>query len=148
MLKSSITIRRRQYHEHDRAQQRQTSPQQGRNEQVEPDGALHRRYCGWVHFCADVGVFSYADDEESRNDKKRLENYCKQLQQLGYDAVAEIGFRNRVKEIQRIVKETQANMLIMGAHRHKGLKDYFFGETIEAVRHALDIPVLIVNVKE
>ncbi|GMV78372.1 MAG: divalent metal cation transporter MntH [Chitinophagaceae bacterium] len=90
----------------------------------------------------------YADDEESRNDKKRLENYCKQLQQLGYDAVAEIGFRNRVKEIQRIVKETQANMLIMGGHRHKGLKDYFFGETIEAVRHALDIPVLIVNVKE
>ena len=90
----------------------------------------------------------YADDEESRKDKERLENYCKQLQQLGYDAVAEIGFRNRVKEIQRIVKETQANMLIMGAHRHKGLKDYFFGETIEAVRHALDIPVLIVNVKE
>jgi len=37
-------------------------------------------------------------------------------------------------------------MLVMGAHRHRGLKDYIFGETIESVRHELDIPVLIVNV--
>ena len=37
-------------------------------------------------------------------------------------------------------------MLVMGAHRHAGLKDYLFGETIESVRHGVDIPVLIVNV--
>jgi manganese transport protein len=35
----------------------------------------------------------------------------------------------------------------MGAHRHAGLKDYLFGETIEGVRHALSIPVLVVNVQ-
>jgi manganese transport protein len=51
-----------------------------------------------------------------------------------------------VNEIVRIVKETKADMLVMGAHRHAGLKDYIFGETIEAVRHQLSIPVLIVNV--
>ena len=44
------------------------------------------------------------------------------------------------------MKDNHADMLIMGAHRHSGLKDYLFGETIEAVRHELDIPVLIVNV--
>jgi manganese transport protein len=56
-----------------------------------------------------------------------------------------IGYRNRVSEIIRIVKETEADMLVMGAHRHSGLKDYIFGETIEDVRHACRIPVLIVN---
>jgi manganese transport protein len=43
------------------------------------------------------------------------------------------------------VKESKADMLVMGAHRHSGLIDYIFGETIEDVRHALSIPVLIIN---
>jgi manganese transport protein len=87
-----------------------------------------------------------SDDIETRKDKQRLDSYVQQLQQLGYTVTAEIGYTNRVKEIVRIATESKAGMLIMGAHRHTGLKDYLFGETIEAVRHELDIPVLIVNV--
>lgn len=86
------------------------------------------------------------DDDETRRDKLRLENYVSQLQQKGYHAEAVIGYRRRVKEIIRIVTESRADMLVMGAHRHSGLKDYIFGETIEDVRHQLPIPVLIVNV--
>lgn len=86
-----------------------------------------------------------SDDEETREDKQRLENYVMQLQKMGYTAEFTLGYRNRVKEIIRIVKESKADMLVMGAHRHSGLKDYIFGETIEDVRHALAIPVLIVN---
>jgi manganese transport protein len=57
-----------------------------------------------------------------------------------------LGYRNRVSEIVRIVKLKEADMLVMGAHGHKGIKDYIFGETIESVRHQLEIPVLIVKV--
>ncbi len=85
------------------------------------------------------------DDDESRIDKKRLILYKKQLFDLGYQAEIFIGYRNRVKEIVRIVKETNSEMLVVGAHRHSGLKDYLFGQTIDAVRHQLNIPVLIVN---
>jgi len=88
---------------------------------------------------------NYTDDDEARKDKERLENYCSQLQALGYTAYAKIGYRSRVKEIQRLVQESNANLLVMGAHRHSGLKDYLFGETIDSVRHKIDIPVLIVN---
>jgi manganese transport protein len=87
------------------------------------------------------------DDDETRRDKQRLENYVQQLQQKGYQAEGMIGYRSRVKEIIRIVTECRADMLVMGAHRHSGLKDYIFGETIEDVRHKLPIPVLIVNVE-
>lgn len=87
-----------------------------------------------------------ADDYETRKDKERLQQYAVTLQQMGYTVHIALGYRNRIKEIVRIVKEANAGLLIMGAHRHKGLKDYVFGETIEAVRHDLDIPVLIVNV--
>ncbi len=86
-----------------------------------------------------------SDDDETRKDRQRLENYAMQLQQLGYHVEFTLGYRNRVKEIIRIVQESNADMLVMGAHRHSGLKDYIFGETIEDVRHALRIPVLIVN---
>lgn len=89
---------------------------------------------------------SSSDDYETRKDKERLEHYANQLEKLGYSVKVELGFRNRIKEIVRIVKSTKSEMLIMGAHRHAGLKDYIFGETIEAVRHEVNIPVLIVNV--
>lgn len=86
------------------------------------------------------------DDEETRNDRQRLELYASTLQQQGYTVTASLGYNNRTREIVRLVKESKSDLLIMGAHRHKGLKDYVFGETIETVRHELEIPVLIVNV--
>lgn len=87
-----------------------------------------------------------SDDDETRLDKKRLDHYCEQLNAQGYQVEAVLGYKNRVREIIRIVKESGADMVVMGAHRHSGWKDYLFGETIEDVRHELQIPVLIVNV--
>ena len=87
-----------------------------------------------------------SDDAETRVDKERLASYVAQLQQMGYKAEGVLGYHNRVNEIVRIVENAEADMLIMGAHGHSGLKDYIFGETIEDVRHRLAIPVLIVNV--
>ncbi|MBL0882677.1 MAG: Nramp family divalent metal transporter [Chitinophagaceae bacterium] len=87
-----------------------------------------------------------SDDDETRLDKKRIDHYCEQLRAQGYQVEAVLGYKNRVTEIIRIVKDSKADMIVMGAHRHSGWKDYLFGETIEDVRHALQIPVLIVNV--
>ena len=89
---------------------------------------------------------SASDDDETRKDKDRLLNYAAQLEDKGFTVETHIGYLNRVKEIIRIVNEAEADMLVMGAHRHSGLKDYLFGETIEDVRHKLPIPVLIVSV--
>jgi manganese transport protein len=86
------------------------------------------------------------DDDETRRDKERLNNYCNELKEFGYTAKSLVGYRNRVNQIVQLVKDSNADLLIMDAHRHSGLKDYLFGETIDAVRHNLDIPVLIVNV--
>jgi manganese transport protein len=87
-----------------------------------------------------------SDDEETRLDQERLLQYQRQLTQKGYQVTTALGFKNRAAAIVRIVDENQVDMLVMGAHGHKGIKDYLFGETIESVRHKLNIPVLIVNV--
>lgn len=86
-----------------------------------------------------------SDDEESRKDRERLAKYAATLSQNGYKVNFVLGYKNRVKEIVRIVNLTDAQLLVMGAHHHYGWKDYFFGETIESVRHKVKIPVLIVQ---
>lgn len=86
-----------------------------------------------------------SDDYETRKDKERMDLYVNYLQKLGYTAQGYLGFRNRAKEIVRLVKDQHAEMLVVGAHGHSGLKDFIYGETVNSVRHELKIPVLIVN---
>jgi manganese transport protein len=84
-------------------------------------------------------------DYETQKDKEQLDFFVSQLNERGFDAAGKLGFRNRVKEIVRIVKEDEADMLVIGAHGHTALKDFIYGETVNAVRHELRIPVLVVN---
>jgi manganese transport protein len=86
-----------------------------------------------------------SDDFETKKDKEQLESYASQLREKGIKASAALGFRNRVKEIVRIINENNADLLVIGAHGHRGVKDILYGQTINAVRHELKIPVLVVN---
>jgi len=88
---------------------------------------------------------SQSDDYETRKDIERMSAYVEQLKEKGYLAKGEIGYRSRVKEIVRIVKQNNADMLVIGAHGHTGLKDLLYGETVNGVRHELKIPVLVVT---
>ncbi|MFN2456663.1 MAG: Nramp family divalent metal transporter [Chitinophagaceae bacterium] len=85
------------------------------------------------------------DDLETRKDMENLENYVQQLKQKGLQAEAVLGYRNRTSEIVRIIKEKKADMLVIGAHGHHGIKDWLYGQTIDSVRHEIKIPVLVVN---
>jgi manganese transport protein len=86
-----------------------------------------------------------SDDFETRRDQERLEIYKDALRRKEFRSQTALGFRHRSREIARIAKEHKADMLVIGAHGHRGLQDFIYGETVDAVRHALKIPVLIVN---
>ncbi|MEO5649566.1 MAG: Nramp family divalent metal transporter [Ginsengibacter sp.] len=90
---------------------------------------------------------SQSYDYETRKDQAQLDTYVQQLREKGFNATGLLGFRNRAKEIVRMVKESNADMLIAGAHGHRGFKDLIYGQTINTVRHFLKIPVLLVSVK-
>jgi manganese transport protein len=49
------------------------------------------------------------------------------------------------REIVRYAHEMRPDLVIMGAHGHVGFKDLIFGNTINPVRHDLDVPMLIVR---
>ena len=86
-----------------------------------------------------------SDDFETREDTVRLKQYAIQLNAMGFMVTTQVGYNRRIKEIVRITKDAGAGLLVMGAHRHTGLKDYLYGETVDHVRHKLSIPVLIVS---
>ena len=72
-------------------------------------------------------------------------SYEKNLEALGYTVNHKIGFGDAALEIAKIVETEAIDFLVMGAHGHKGIKDVIFGTTLDAVRHKIKIPILVVN---
>jgi manganese transport protein len=86
------------------------------------------------------------DDLETRRDQEQLDRYVALLKEKGHQAAGRLGYNERAREIARIANETGSDMLVIGAHGHSGIKDIIYGQTVDAVRHELKIPVLVVNV--
>ncbi|HKG07927.1 MAG TPA: divalent metal cation transporter, partial [Pedobacter sp.] len=84
-------------------------------------------------------------DYETQSDADNLEKYRANLADLGYDATAHIGYGGTVKAIVEITAKNKLELLVMGAHGHKGIKDLILGTTVNSVRHKVSIPVLIVR---
>lgn len=84
-----------------------------------------------------------AYDYETIKDRELLKSYVELFHKKNYKADGVLGFKNRTKEIARIVKEHDCDLLVLGSHGHKTIKDWIFGETINTLRHKIDIPVFI-----
>lgn len=84
-------------------------------------------------------------DYETKLDEANLIKYKDILEEMGYVANVQIGFGVASYEIAKIISEQEIDLLVLGTHGHKGLKDLIFGTTVDAVRHKISIPLLIVN---
>ena len=102
-----------------------------------------------IHIVESVSAKLHGDetaDYESEKDKEQLDYFVSLLKEKNIKAKGILGYKERSKEIIRIVKDEQADILVIGAHGHAGIKDFIYGSTINAVRHELKIPVFIVNI--
>ncbi|MBZ2186238.1 MAG: Nramp family divalent metal transporter [Bryobacter sp.] len=66
----------------------------------------------------------------------------------------DLGIRSQIRIIHEqhprhaiitLAKQSQPDLIIMAAHGHTGIRDIIFGSTINAVRHNVSCPVLIVR---
>ena len=85
------------------------------------------------------------EDHETSLDRISLDKYGQNLALKGFTVELKLGFGNPKKSIPEIVNNEVCDLLVMGAHGHKALKDLIFGTTLDAVRHQVKIPVLIVK---
>lgn len=84
-------------------------------------------------------------DHETQRDTDNLEKYQHNLKEMGYKSHIEIGYGLAAKSISELVKARNMDLLVMGAHGHKGINDLIFGTTVDAVRHKVNIPIMIVK---
>lgn len=86
-----------------------------------------------------------AYDDETRDDLQHLEKHAEELRKAGLEAKAVLGYGKISKEIIRMAGDNKVDLLVMGSHGHRGLKDFIFGTSISKVRHGLKIPVLVIQ---
>ncbi len=84
-------------------------------------------------------------DLESIKDREVLEKYADKIRKLGYKVETSLGYGSPKIAIPKITSEFQPDILILGSHGHKILKDILFGTTIDSVRHQVRIPVLVIR---
>ncbi|HMF76741.1 MAG TPA: Nramp family divalent metal transporter [Bryobacteraceae bacterium] len=89
---------------------------------------------------------SLASTAEITEGQKYLANLVAALraQHVGVDVVVRHG-SNPAHEIVAAVRDLAPDLLVMAGHGHSGLKDLIFGTTINAVRHRVKVPMLIVS---
>jgi manganese transport protein len=103
-----------------------------------------------IHVVESAGALVYGGeiaDLESNEDTAALADYQRQISVRGFHVAVKVGYGNPKKVIPKLVKEFNTDLLVMGAHGHTLLKDLIFGTTLDAVRHDVDIPLLIVREK-
>jgi manganese transport protein len=53
--------------------------------------------------------------------------------------------KDPTEEIVGVARRLAPDLIVMGAHGHKWFKDLVLGNTINSVRHQLEVPILIVR---
>jgi manganese transport protein len=86
-----------------------------------------------------------AYDDEARHDQDELEAVAEQVRKLGIEVIPALGYGRVPQQLIKLSQENGIDLLVMGGHRHRWLKDLIFGASISKVRHALAIPVLVVQ---
>jgi manganese transport protein len=84
-------------------------------------------------------------DMQTGTNLANLREYVDTLNAQGYKASSMVGYGRRAIAIAKLVQQSGADLLVMGAHGHRGFKDLIFGETINSVRHKIKIPLLAVK---
>ncbi|MEZ5351998.1 MAG: Nramp family divalent metal transporter [Bryobacteraceae bacterium] len=109
----------------------------------------HRARLYLVH--VEEGVTSqvygaYAKTAEVSTGEKYFDDILASLRAQGVEAECIVRHSPRPgEEIVKVATQIRPDLVVMGAHGHKGWRDLVFGTTIESVRHALKVPVLIVR---
>lgn len=111
-------------------------------------GGKHASYT-LIHVVETVGAMLHGDqasDFETASDMSYLDKYKHVLEEKGYKVDTKLSFGSPKKQIPLIVNNAgNFDILILGAHGHNWIKDIIFGTTVDAVRHKVTIPVLIIK---
>jgi len=86
-------------------------------------------------------------DKSANEMEAYLEDFAAELKKENMKTYTIIGGGEPSDEIARISKREELELLIVGSHGHKMLKDIIYGSTVDGLRHRVKIPVLAIPVE-
>lgn len=98
---------------------------------------------GWV--ARNFNQLQLAESEEMKQDRAYLEKRQHELIGEGFTCEAVLALGEPSDEIIKIAHENDVDLIAMSTHGHRFISDILYGATADKVRHAVDVPVLLLR---
>jgi len=100
---------------------------------------------GWV--ARNFNQLQLAESDEMKQDRAYLEKRTRDLSAEGFTCAAVLALGEPSDEIIKLAREKDIDLIAMTTHGHRLVSDILYGATADKVRHAVDVPVLLLKVK-
>ena len=100
---------------------------------------------GWV--ARNFNRLQLAESDEMKQDRAYLEKRTRDLTAEGFTCGAVLALGEPSDEIIKLAREKDIDLIAMTTHGHRLVSDILYGATADKVRHAVDVPVLLLKVK-
>jgi nucleotide-binding universal stress UspA family protein len=100
---------------------------------------------GWV--ARNFNQLQLAESDEMKQDRAYLEGRRAELTEEGFTCTAVLALGEPSDEIIKLAREKEVDLIAMTTHGHRLVSDILYGATADKVRHAVDVPVLLLKVK-
>jgi len=84
-------------------------------------------------------------DEHTRDDEQYLTEIAEEVRNAGVAVEIALPHGDPSRALSDFVTSHQIDLLVMGSHGHRLLGDLLWGETVDPVRHRVDVPVMVVR---
>ena len=98
---------------------------------------------GWV--ARNFDRLELAESEEMKKDRAYLERRTAELSAEGFTCAAVLALGEPSDEIIKLAREKDVDLIAMTTHGHRFISDILYGATADKVRHAVEVPVLLVR---
>ncbi len=85
------------------------------------------------------------ESEEVRVDRAYLSEVCAEMQGHQLDVETLLLMGEPADEIIKVARAQGVDLIAMSTHGHRFLSDLIYGTTVDKVRHAVEIPLLLLK---
>jgi nucleotide-binding universal stress UspA family protein len=100
---------------------------------------------GWV--ARNYEQFKLQESDEMKHDREYLSTLESELRSEGFEVCSVLAMGEPATEIIKLAQAEQVELIAMTTHGHRFVSDILYGSTADKVRHSVDVPVLLLKVK-
>jgi len=87
------------------------------------------------------------ESEEMKHDRKYLASLERELKAEGFEVSSVLAMGEPSTEIIKLARAEPVELIAMSTHGHRFISDLLYGSTADKVRHQVEVPVLLLKVK-